>query len=163
MKEEEEELTRWEQEIEMYNVEWASPTTPMKYWYTNVHQYLEHGTMPSKFSTQKKRALWIKALSYQLVHGVLLRKHHNGVLLKCLEANDSEKVLRYIHDRPSKGHFVWNTTTHKIMWASFYWPTLFKYAHAYSHKCPVCQRCADRNQKLAAHCSGRTFSTVGLV
>jgi len=71
VKEVEEELAEWEQEIEMYNVERVSPTINMKYWYRDVRQYLKHGTVPSHFSTWKKRALRLKALSYQLVHEVL--------------------------------------------------------------------------------------------
>lgn len=44
-KEEEEELIGWEKEIKMYNVEQASPTLDINSWYTDVCQYLDHGTM----------------------------------------------------------------------------------------------------------------------
>ena len=43
-----------------------------------------------------------------------------------------------------------NTKTHKVMRDDFYWSTLFKDAHAYARKCPVCQRCADKNKKSSA-------------
>lgn len=89
MKEEEEYLAIWEQDIEMYNIEWASPAIEINYWYMDVHQYLEHGTISYHFSTWKKRTLRLKALSYDLVYGVLFRKNHNGVLLRCLEAHGS--------------------------------------------------------------------------
>lgn len=84
------------------------------------------------------------------MHGVLLRKHHNGVLLGCLEAQDSEKVLRNLHDGPVKGHFTGDTTMHKVMQAGFYWPTLFKYDHAYAHKCLVCQKSVGQGKKSVA-------------
>jgi len=46
---------------------------------------------------------------------VLFRKHHNGVFLRCLEAHDSKKVLRDLHDGPARGHFVVKKTIHKVM------------------------------------------------
>eukprot|EP00253_Pinus_taeda_P004335 PITA_04335 len=36
------------------------------------------------------------------------------------------------------------------MQAGYYWPTLFKDAHAYARKCLVCQRCAACNRKSTA-------------
>jgi len=80
-------------------------------WYTVVRQYLRHGTIPSQFSIKQKRELRLKALAYQLVHGVLYRKKSNGVFLSCLEAQESEKVLQDLHDRPTRGHSAGNTTT----------------------------------------------------
>ena len=92
----------------------------------------------------------MKALYYQLVHGLIYRKHHNGVFLRCLDTQDSERVLHDFHDRPFRGHFTGNTKMHKVMQVGFYWPTLFKYALAYARKCPVCQRCANRKRRSAA-------------
>lgn len=137
----------------MYNIERASPTIIINYCYMDVHQDLKHGTIPSHFSTWQKRALRIKALSYRLVHGVLFRKLHNGVLLRCLEAHDSEKVLCDLHDGTIEGHFVGNTTTHKVMQANFYWTTFFKDTHAYACKFLVCQRCAHRKRSQPSHCN----------
>jgi len=134
----------------MYNVEQASPTTNTNSWYTYVHQYFKSDIVPSYFSSWLKRALKLKELSYQLVHGVLFKKHHNRVLLRCLEAHDLEKVLCDLHDGPAEGHFAGNTKTHKVMRVEFYWPTLFKDSHAYAHKCPVYQRYANITKKSAA-------------
>ena len=36
-----------------------------------------------------------------------------------------------LHDGPAGGHFSGDTTTHKIIKAEHYCPTLFKYAHAH--------------------------------
>ena len=79
------------------------------------------------------------------MHGVLYQKHHNGVLLRCLERLDLERVLRDLHDRLVGGNFAGDTTTHKVMRVSYYWPTLFKDAHTYARKCPVCQRCVGHD------------------
>lgn len=98
---------------------------------------------------QHKRALRLKALSYQLVHRVICRKHHNGVFCRFLESEGLDKVLHDLHDKASMGHFVGKTTTDKVMRYGFYWPTLFKDVHAYANNCPICQKCASRNWKSA--------------
>lgn len=53
---------------------------------------------------------------------MLFKKHHNGVLLKFLEAHDLEKELRDLDDGPSGGHFTDDTIVNKVMWDSFIGP-----------------------------------------
>ena len=54
-----------------------------------------------------------------------------------------------MHDGPTGGHFSGDTTTHNILRAGYYWPTLFKDAHAHVRKCDVCQRGGGRQAKAA--------------
>jgi hypothetical protein len=56
--------------------------------------------------------------------------------------------LQELHDGPAGGHFGGDTTTHKILHAGYYWPTLFKDAHEYVRKCKTCQT-AGRQRKPA--------------
>lgn len=130
-----------------YNLEKIPPKGSIATWYSNIWQYLKHGTLPAHLSNKKEREIFLKALSYQLIHGVIFRKHHNGVLLRCLEPRDTKWLLKYLHDGPIGGHFISDTNFHKVMRASYYWLTLFKDAHTYAFKCPICQRCARRDQK----------------
>jgi len=41
--------------------------------------------------------------------------NYDGVLLRCLEKDDAEKVLRVIHDVPTSGHFAREITANKIL------------------------------------------------
>jgi hypothetical protein len=54
--------------------------------------------------------------------------------MRCLETRDVEKVLSKLHDGPASGHYGGDTTTHKILKVGYYWPSLFKYSHAYVRK-----------------------------
>jgi hypothetical protein len=69
---------------------------------------------------------------------VLFHVNYVGVPLRCLENDDAENVLRELHDGPTGGHFVGETTTYKILRVGYYWPTLFMDAHAYARKCKSC-------------------------
>jgi len=55
-----------------------------------------------------------------MVHRELYRKHCNGILLKCLEAHDLEKVLHDLHEGLAGGHFTGNTIAHKVMQVGSY-------------------------------------------
>ena len=66
-----------------------------------------------------------------------------------MEKEDAKRVITELHDGPAGGHFSGDTTTHKILRAGYYWPTLFKDAHAHVRNCDVCQRCVGRQAKEA--------------
>ena len=74
---------------------------------------------------KKKRDVRLKSAPYQLVNNVLFRKNADGVLLRCLEKEESDSVLKQLHDGPAGGHFVGDTTAHKVLRACYFWPTLF--------------------------------------
>ena len=67
-----------------------------------------------------------------------LGKNYDGVFLRFLEQEDASKVVKELHDGPIGGHFLGDTNAHKILRAGYFWPTLFKYAHAYVRKCDTC-------------------------
>ena len=52
-----------------------------------------------------------------------------------------------MHDGPARGHLLGDTTAHKIIRVGYYWPTLFKDAHAYFRKCDTCWRSSGRQEK----------------
>jgi hypothetical protein len=78
---------------------------------------------------------------------VLFWVNYDGVLLRCLEREDAEKGLKELHDGPVSGNFAGNTTTHKILRAGYYWPTLLKDPHTYSINCKTCQIRVEREKR----------------
>jgi hypothetical protein len=79
---------------------------------------------------------------------VLFCVNYDGVLLRCLELEDANKVLKELHDGPAGGHFTGNTTAHKILRAGYYWPTLFKDAHTYTINCKTFQISVGREKRV---------------
>jgi hypothetical protein len=53
-------------------------------------------------------------------------------------------VLVELHAGDDGGHFGGDTTSHKVLRAGYYWPTLFKYDHMLSHKCVIFQKGVGR-------------------
>jgi hypothetical protein len=134
-------------------------------WYDDIKFCLIHGSAPRHLDPTKRRALRLKYSSFQLINGILFRQNFDGVLMRCLEKDEAEKVLLELHAGEAGGHFGGDTTAHKVLRAGYYWPTLFKDAHALCRKCVICQKASGRNTETSfpfATSFGRLpFSVVG--
>jgi hypothetical protein len=95
----------------------------------------------------KRRALRLKFTSFQLINGILFHQNFDGVLMRCLEKDEAEKVLLELHAGEASGQFGGDTTAHKFLRAGYYWPTLFRDDHALCHKCIICQKASRQIQK----------------
>jgi hypothetical protein len=109
-------------------------------WYDDIRFCLEHGSTPHHLDPTKIRALRLKSASFHLVNGILFRQSFDGVLMRCLEKDEAEKVLLDMHAGEAGGHFGGDTTSHKVLRAGYYWPTLFRDAHTLCRKCIICQK-----------------------
>jgi len=83
-----------------------------------------------------------------MINDVLFRKNFDGVLLCCLEKDESEKFMTELHSSNAGGHFAGETIDHKVLRARYYWPTLFRDAHDMACKCAICQMVVGRVKKL---------------
>jgi hypothetical protein len=116
-------------------------------WYDDIKLCLEHGSAPCHLDPTKRRALRLKSACFHLVNGILFRQNFDGVLMRCLEKDEANEVLVELHAGEVGGHFGGDTTTHKVLRAGYYWPTLFRDTDALCHKCTICQKASGRLQK----------------
>ena len=66
-----------------------------------------------------------------------------------MEKDDVEQILIELRDGSAGGHFSGETTAHKVLREGYYWPTLFKDAHAHACKCQICQVNVGIERRLA--------------
>ena len=130
----------WENETMMYEPESVQVIDVSKSRYSDLKHYLSIEDIPIDLDSRKQRALRLKSGQYQLVSGILFRKKIDNVLLRCLEKDESPKLLSSLHEGPDGGNFAVEVTTHKTLKVGYYWPTLFKDAHAHVSKCEECQK-----------------------
>jgi hypothetical protein len=69
--------------------------------------------------------------------------------MSCLEKDEAEKVLLELHAGEVGGHFRGDTTAHKVLRAGYYWPMIFRDAHALCRKCIIYQKALGQLQKPA--------------
>jgi hypothetical protein len=113
-------------------------------WYDDIKFYLTHGSALCYLDPKNRRALGLKSAPFQLINDILFRKNFDSVLMRCLKRDEAEKVLFELHAGEVGGHFSGDTTTHKVLRVGYYWPTLFKDAHALCRKCIICQKVVGR-------------------
>ena len=63
-----------------------------------------------------------------------------GVHFKCANKIEFEKILKEMHEGVCGGHYIAKTIAHKILRASFWWPTLLKDVQEFVKMCHACQR-----------------------
>jgi hypothetical protein len=90
--------------------------------------------------------LKLKAVKYCLINRVLYWIDPLGVLLRCLSQQESQKVIFEFHNGLCGGHYFWKTTTHKILRARYYWPTLFTDVCREIKACIKCQNFSRKKQ-----------------
>ena len=118
-------------------------------WYSDIIFYLKNLTCPSHLVGHKRRALRLKASKYILIKDGLGWRNPDGIILRCVDENESKKLMDEFHNGFCGGHFTARTTTHKILRAGYYWPTIFSDVHQFVRKCEPCQLFTGK-QKLAA-------------
>jgi hypothetical protein len=104
-------------------------------WYKDIIHFLQELRPPDGMGKIKARALRLKAIRYCLIDQVLYWKDPLGVLLRCLDPQEAQRIIFEFHDSLCGGHHFWKTTTYKILRVGYYWPTLFT-------------RCLQKDQSL---------------
>jgi hypothetical protein len=94
----------------------------------------------------KARDLKLKTVRYCLIDQVLHWRDPLGVFLRCLNPQEAQKVMFDFHNGLCGGHHFWKTTTHKILRAGYYWPTLFIDVCREVRACIKCQRFSGKQQ-----------------
>jgi hypothetical protein len=66
---------------------------------------------PDGMGKSKERALKIKEIRYCLIDQVLYWKDPLGVLLRCLDPQEAQRIMFDFHNSLCGGHHFWKTTT----------------------------------------------------
>ena len=84
-------------------------------WYSDIVYYFQHTKCRDELSENQKRTIKLQAAKYVLIQGDLYWKNQDGILLFCLDAAQSEVILKEMHEGVCSGHFSARTTMHKIL------------------------------------------------
>ncbi|XP_076960813.1 uncharacterized protein LOC143637266 [Bidens hawaiensis] len=105
---------------------------------TPIIAYLSSRALPA--GKAEARKIKHKALNYQMINGILYRRSFLGPLLRCVDAEDANYLIREIHEGICGLHAVPRITVAKIMNAGYYWPGMHLDAVQEIRKCDSCQR-----------------------
>ena len=68
----------------------------------------------------KKRALKLKAIKYCIIEQQLYWKDSSGLFLRCLDEDESQRVMIEMHKGACGGHLYWKSTMNKILRGGYY-------------------------------------------
>lgn len=98
--------------------------------------------------------------------GYLFKLRPDHILRRCIREDEVHYILHACHDEPCGGHFAAKRTTHKVIQAGYYWPTLHRGTEEYVSHCDECQRMGKPTKRdempLQLQVSLEPFSKWGL-
>lgn len=106
-------------------------------WMTPIMSYLKEGKLPD--NEQEAKRLVIKARQYVIKDGKLYKKGYLAPLLRCVGPNQSDYLIREIHEGICGMHAGPRAVVSKLMNLGYYWPTMHKDAFETIRKCEACQ------------------------
>ncbi|XP_015944950.1 uncharacterized protein LOC107470092 [Arachis duranensis] len=133
-------------------------------WLDPITDFLEDGKLPGNEKDAKK--LRREAARYAIIQGQLFRKGFNHPLLKCLHSDQTDYVLREIHEGCCGHHIGGKALARKLIRAGYYWPTMMADSKEFVRKCVKCQENANFHRapasELSLLTSSRPFSQWGV-
>jgi len=89
-------------------------------WYKDVIYFLQELWPPDGLQRNKAKALKLKVVRYCLIDQVLYWKDPLGLLLKCVDPQEADRIMVEFHDNLCGGHHLWKTTAYKIFRSGHY-------------------------------------------
>ena len=69
-----------------------------KPWYFDIKRYVKDKEYPKEASDNDKRTLQRLVVGFFLSRGVLHKRNHDMVLLRCVDAKEAERMLGEVHE-----------------------------------------------------------------
>jgi hypothetical protein len=115
-------------------------------WYSHIVHFLQTLSVPSDLTKRQGRSLKLKAMNFCINGNLLFWKNPIGLLLRCINQEEVDKVMIEFHNSECRGNNYWKTTAHKILRSRYYWPSLFSDVREFVRTCDKCQRFEGKQQ-----------------
>ena len=112
-----------------------------KSWMDPILSYIRMGILPE--DRKQARKLKCRATRYTLLDGVLYRRGFTLPLLRCLDDEEADYVLREIHEGICGNHSEARTLAFKALRQGYFWLTIHQDAKGMAKNCKVCQNFSE--------------------
>ncbi|XP_074356378.1 uncharacterized protein LOC141696089 [Apium graveolens] len=114
---------------------------PQKNWMTPIHNYIQTGVVPE--DKLQARRLRYQATKYVEYDGVLYKRGFNQPLLRCVDREEGNYILREVHEGICGNHSGGGSLALKVLRQEYYWSTMREDAFNFVRACDRCQRFAN--------------------
>ncbi|CAA7015413.1 unnamed protein product [Microthlaspi erraticum] len=121
----------------------SSSNTP---WFRHIANFLAAEYPPPNFFGYRKKK-FRDVRRYYWDEPYLYKKCSDGMFRRCIPEEEVEGILFACHSSSYAGHFATYKTVSKVLQAGFWWPTMFKDAHAFISRCDACQRMGNISKR----------------
>jgi len=104
-------------------------------WFADIVNYLVIGQMPSHWTKHDRSKFLAEVKHFFWDDPYLFKYCPDQIIRRCISESDQQNVLSFCHDHACGGHFSSKKTAAKIFQSGFYWPSIFRDAHAYCSAC----------------------------
>ena len=91
-------------------------------WMTPIVTYLRNGRLLEE--RDEARKLRIRSAKYVLIEEVLYKRGFSQPYLRCLAPDETNYVLREVHEGACGNHSGAKALVHKVVRVGYYWPTI---------------------------------------
>ena len=95
-------------------------------WYGDFIIYLQTQNFRPNTSCSQQQRIQYQAKDYLIVVDTLYHHGFVTILRRCLTHEEAEKVLNDSHVGACGGHLSGYGTAQKILYAGYFWPTIFR-------------------------------------
>ncbi|XP_022013915.1 uncharacterized protein LOC110913388 [Helianthus annuus] len=106
-------------------------------WMTPIKKFLRNGELPGD-QTEAERVK-IKARQYVLQGEILYKKGYLAPFLRCLGPEQSQYLVKEIHEGICGAHFRARSVVAKLMNLGYFWPSMHRDTTEQLRKCDACQ------------------------
>ncbi|XP_074336589.1 uncharacterized protein LOC141673746 [Apium graveolens] len=106
---------------------------PRESWMTPIHNYIQIGVVPE--DKLQARCLRYQAAKYVEYDGILSKRGFNQPLLRCVDMEEGNCILREVHEGICGNHSGGGSLALKALRQGYYWPTMREDAFNFVRAC----------------------------
>ncbi|GKA45723.1 reverse transcriptase domain-containing protein, partial [Tanacetum coccineum] len=122
----------------------SSGSTP---WFADYANFHAGNFIVKGMSSQQKKKFFKDVKHYFWDDPYLFRICADQIIRRCVHGQEAFDILKACHEGPTGGHHGANLTAKKVFDADFFWPTIYRDAHAMIKSCDTCQHQGKISQK----------------
>nr|GEV51349.1 reverse transcriptase domain-containing protein [Tanacetum cinerariifolium] len=126
----------------------SSGSTP---WFADIANFHARNFIKKGLTSQQKKKFFKDVKHYFWDDPYLFWICADQIICRCVHGQEAIDILKACHEGPIGGHHGANLTPKKVFDAGFFWPTIYRDAHAMIKYCDTCQRQGKISQRDEMH------------
>ncbi|XP_073129379.1 uncharacterized protein [Henckelia pumila] len=130
-------------------IEIGTPDPRIGSWMAPLISYILTGSLPKE--PDHARKIKRQVSRFTILNGTLYRPSYHGLMLKCLTEEETEYIIREVHEVCCGDHGGDMSLTRMVLLAGYWWPTLYADAKKTTQSCEGCQRYGNFHHSLTTY------------